>query len=306
MKLPETLPTRTTSPRVSRSAGRNARITLKAPVRLVARTRSQSSSEVSSKRRFLMFTPAATTSACSDPIVSRELRDRVAVGDVERVRGDAGARALLDQLGPPRGGVHPRAGVGERQRGREPDPGRRAGDQRDLAVERAHASRPSPARKTLTSAGGGPPASAANAPGPSSSGRTCRELAERGLAAHEPLERLLEVVHRVRVGALERELAAHDVVEAERRVVGGEADVDRLAGRPQQPAARGSASPARRPRRARGPCPARRWRRARPRAPPPPSRRSRARPARPRARAAAAAARAARRARSPPAARPAA
>ena len=45
---------------------------------------------------------------------------------------------------------------------------------------------------------------------------------------------LLEVRHRVRVGALDAVLAAHDVVEAERRVVVGEPDADHRPAGAQQ------------------------------------------------------------------------
>src|SRR3954447_20288412 len=51
-------------------------------------------------------------------------------------------------------------------------------------------------------------------------------VAERRLAAHEPLVGLFEVGHRVRVGALDAVLAADDAMEAERRVVGRQADAD--------------------------------------------------------------------------------
>ena len=99
----------------------------------------------------------------------------------------------------------------------------------------AHASRPAPARKTLNSGGGGPSASRANCLRPVlERAHRGQVVAERGLPAHQPLVGLLEVGHRVRVGALDAVLAAHDVVEAERRVVVGEADADHRPARAQQ------------------------------------------------------------------------
>ena len=101
--------------------------------------------------------------------------DRRAIGDVEPMGDDvAPGGALLDQLGSARRGVDVGAGVGEGQRGGEADPARGPRDERGAPVERAHRqpSRPAPARKTLTSGGGGPSASRAKASGPSSSGRT--------------------------------------------------------------------------------------------------------------------------------------
>ena len=86
----------------------------------------------------------------------------------------------------------------------------------------------------MTSAGGGPPASRANASGPSSSGRTGASSPSDARPAISQLERLLEVVHRVRVGALDGELAAHHAVEAECRVVVGETHVYRLPAGAQQ------------------------------------------------------------------------
>src|SRR3954452_9838931 len=59
-------------------------------------------------------------------------------------------------------------------------------------------------------------------------------LPERRAAGQEPLVRLVVVGHRVGIGALERELAADDAVEAERRVVGGEADEDDAPARTQE------------------------------------------------------------------------
>ena len=82
-------------------------------------------------------------------------------------------------------------------------------------------------------------------------------------------------------------LAAHDAVEAQRRVVGGQADAHRLPARAQQRRAPSRASPARRRRRGRGRRRAPRSRRARPRAPRRRRRRPRARRAPARARAAA-------------------
>ena len=104
-----------------------------------------------------------------------ERADRRAIGDVEAVGDDvAPGGRLLDELGAPGRGVHVRAGVGEGERGGQADAARGAGDQRRAPVERAHAqaSRPAPARKTLTVAGGGPSARRAKASGPSSSGCT--------------------------------------------------------------------------------------------------------------------------------------
>ena len=72
----------------------------------------------------------------------REPGDGGAVADVERVRDHAPARRRLDRAGAPRGRVHVRAGLREGERGGEADPARRAGDERDAAVERAHALRP--------------------------------------------------------------------------------------------------------------------------------------------------------------------
>jgi hypothetical protein len=54
------------------------------------------------------------------------------------------------------------------------------------------------------------------------------------LAAHEPFVGLLEVRHRVRVGALDPVLAADHVMEAERRVVVRQPDADHRPARPQQ------------------------------------------------------------------------
>ena len=110
-----------------------------------------------------MFVPAATISASTASNWRRERGDRLAVGDVEPVRGDA----VLGDLAPG-GGVDGVAGVGERARGGGADAAGGAGDD-DRA---GHASRPAPARKTLNSGGGGPSASRANCSGPSSSGRT--------------------------------------------------------------------------------------------------------------------------------------
>ena len=138
-----------------------------------------------STRRALRFVPAAATSACSGPSAARragERGDGRAIGDVEVVGDDvAPGRRLLDELGAARRRMDVRAGVGEGQRGGEADPARGSGDQRGAALERGHAqaSRPAPARKTLTAAGGGPSARRANASGPSSSGRT---------AASSPIE----------------------------------------------------------------------------------------------------------------------
>ena len=105
----------------------------------------------------------------------------------------------------------------------------------DERADHDHASRFIGARKTLNSGGGGPPASRANCSGPSSSGRTSgRSSPSVACAAHQPLVGLLEVGHRVRVGALDAVLAADHAVEAERRVVGGEADADQRPAGAQQ------------------------------------------------------------------------
>ena len=152
----------------------------------------------------------------------------------------------------------------------------------------------------MNSGGGGPPARRANCSGPSSSGRTSgRSLPSDACAAHEPLVGLLEVRHRVRVGALDAVLAADHAVEAERRVVGGEPDADHRPAGPQQLEAERAgglrADGVERPGRARP----RPW-------PPRASRRRRGRRARRRARGARPAARSRRRAGCRPAARPAA
>ena len=103
------------------------------------------------------------------------------------------------------------------------------------------ASRPAPARKTLNSGGGGPSASRAKASGPVLERPHRGQLADRARCPlDQPLVGLLEVGHRVRVGALEAVLAAHDAVEAERRVVGGQADADRLPAGAQQLERRGA------------------------------------------------------------------
>src|SRR3954447_24541518 len=59
-------------------------------------------------------------------------------------------------------------------------------------------------------------------------------VAELRLAGDEPLMGLVEVGHRVGVGALDAVLRAHDVVEAERRGVVGQADADHRPARAQQ------------------------------------------------------------------------
>jgi hypothetical protein len=138
--------------------------------------RSSKASGVScSTRRCLMLVPAAATRMCSGPSAVGERADRRAIGDVEAVGHDvAPGRGLLDQLGAARRGVDVRAGVGEGQRGGEADSARGPRNEHGAPVERSHpqASRPAPARKTLSSGGGGPSASRAKASGPSSSGRT--------------------------------------------------------------------------------------------------------------------------------------
>ena len=61
-----------------------------------------------------------------------------------------------------------------------------------------------------------------------------RSSPSEACAADQPLVGLVEVGHRVRVGALDAVLAAHDVVEAERRVVAGEPDADHRPAGAQQ------------------------------------------------------------------------
>ena len=169
-------------------------------------------------------------------------------GHARGQRGDGRAVGDVDVVGddvrpppPPRsarGGAPPRGRARRRRRRPARWRGRsrwRPGDQRGAAVERGHAqaSRPAPARKTLTAAGGGPSASRANArarppagaPRPASPSEARPSPATRAPARSRPS------CTRRSPGA---ELPAHDAVEAERRVVGGQADADQLPARAQQ------------------------------------------------------------------------